>query len=69
MKKKNVIGHMTVPKTPSNRWYRRFGLIPRLVCLLLAALIWLFIVNANEFVNENTPPVVPGASAVETVVQ
>lgn len=41
MKKKNVIGHMTVSKNSNKNWFQRLNLLPRLLCLLLAVLIWL----------------------------
>lgn len=45
VKKKNVIGHMAVPREQSASWLRRTHLIPRLICLLLAVVIWLVVVN------------------------
>ena len=41
MKKKNVIGHMTASKNSARSWFRKLNLLPRLLCLLLAAFIWL----------------------------
>lgn len=41
MKKKNVIGHMTVSKKSAKGWFQKLDLVPRLLCLLLAAVIWL----------------------------
>lgn len=41
MKQKNVVGHMTTPKNFSKGWFRKLDLLPRLLCLLLAAVIWL----------------------------
>lgn len=41
MKQKNVVGHMTTPKHFSKGWFRKLDLLPRLLCLLLAAVIWL----------------------------
>lgn len=69
MKKKNVIGHMAVAKSRDHRWHRRIGLIPRLICLLLAILIWLFVVNANDYLEENDTPAVPGGAQTETVAE
>ena len=45
MKKKNVIGHMEAARSHSVGWFRRLGILPRLICLLLAVLIWLVVVN------------------------
>lgn len=47
MKTKNVIGHMTVQKDSVKGWFRRWGILPRFICLLLAVLLWLIIVNTN----------------------
>ena len=47
MKKKNVIGHMEASKAHSVGWFRRLGILPRLICLLLALLIWLVVVNVT----------------------
>lgn len=41
MKKKNVIGHMTASKNSAKGWFRKLDLLPRLLCLILAVLIWL----------------------------
>lgn len=48
VKKKNVIGHMTVPRERSASWLRRTHLIPRVICLLLAVVIWLAVVNLTD---------------------
>lgn len=48
MKKKNVIGHMVVPREHTAGWLRRTHLIPRLICLLLAVVIWLAVVNLTD---------------------
>ena len=45
MKKKNVIGHMTLPKESVGGWFRRWGILPRLICLVLAVLLWLLVAN------------------------
>ncbi len=67
MKKKNVIGHMAVPKDRNHKWYRRFGVIPRLICLLLAVLLWLLVVNANEYLSQKGEPSVPGGAQTESI--
>ena len=46
--KKNIIGHMTVPKESATSRFRRLNILPRVICLLLALTIWLLIVNLNE---------------------
>ncbi len=45
MKKKNVIGHMTVPKESVGGWFRRWGILPRFICLVVAVLLWLLVAN------------------------
>ena len=44
--KKNVVGHMTAPKEKS--FWRWLDLFPRILCLLMALVIWLFVVNVYE---------------------
>ena len=41
MKKKNVIGHMTVSKKSTKNWFQRLDVLPRVLCLVLAVVIWL----------------------------
>ena len=55
MKKKNVVGHMVASKTASKNWFRRLKLLPRLVCLLVAVVIWLLIVNLIGAGNSEIP--------------
>lgn len=43
--KKNAIGHMMLPKESADSWLRRSHLLPKLLCLLSAIVIWLVIVN------------------------
>ena len=45
--KKNAIGHMMAPKETVKKRLRRWDILPRLFCLLLAMLLWLLIVNAQ----------------------
>ena len=56
MKKKNVIGHMVAEKESSASWFRRLDLFSRLICLLLAVLIWLIVVNATDDGRSETQP-------------
>ena len=46
--KKNAIGHMMAPKETAKGRLRRWDIFPRLICLLLAIVFWLMIVNAKE---------------------
>ena len=43
--KKNAVGHMTMRKESATSFLRRANVIPKLLCLLSALLIWLLIVN------------------------
>ncbi len=43
--KKNVIGHMIASQEPASARIRRWNIFPKLVCLLLALVIWLAVVN------------------------
>lgn len=46
--KKNVIGNMTAPKGSKRSLFRRLNILPRILCLLLALLIWLAVINTLE---------------------
>lgn len=46
--KKNAIGHMVAPKETAGSRIRRWNIIPRLLCLLLAVFLWLIIVNVKN---------------------
>lgn len=50
--KKNAIGHMMAPKETVKKRLRRWDILPRLFCLLLAMLLWLLIVNAQVSAKE-----------------
>lgn len=63
MKKKNVMGHMTLPKEKRVSWFRRSALIPRLLCLLLAVLIWLIVSSVDPSFGTEMP-----SNSVETAV-
>ena len=41
--KKNAIGHMEAKKESVGSWFRRWHILPRFACLLLAVLIWLIV--------------------------
>ena len=45
--KKNVVGHMATPKESALSRFRQLNILPRLLCLLLALVIWLIIVNLD----------------------
>ena len=48
MKKKNVIGHMVASKESAKSRFRKLKLLPRLLCLLAAIVIWLLVVDTIE---------------------
>ncbi len=54
--KKNAIGHMVAPKESAGSKIRRWNLLPRLLCLLLAVLFWLLIVNVKQNKKADTDP-------------
>ena len=55
MKKKNVIGHMAAEKESRMSSFRKLHLLSKLVCLLLAVLLWLIIVNVAETGEQKLP--------------
>ena len=46
--KKNIVGHMVAPSDKRTGFFDKLDLVPRILCLLLAFLIWLFVVDFNE---------------------
>ena len=51
--KKNAVGHMMLPKENAKSLLRRSHIIPKLLCLLCAIVIWLLIVNFMPTDNRN----------------
>lgn len=51
--KKNVIDKLVEPKESPKTWSKRIDLLPRLLCLLLALVIWLLVVNVQSEVKED----------------
>ena len=45
--KKNAIVHMSAKKETVGSWFRRWHILPRLICLLLALIIWLTVYQAS----------------------
>jgi len=45
--KKNIVGHMMAEKETITSRIRRWNIIPKLLCLILALLIWLTVVNLD----------------------
>ena len=46
--KKNAVGHMVAAKEPVGTRLQRWHLVPKLLCLILALLIWLVVVNVEN---------------------
>lgn len=66
--KKNVIGHMTAPRESVGGRLRRWDVFPRLICVLLALVIWLLIVNVQKEAPKAAEEALATASSVyETV--
>jgi hypothetical protein len=65
--KKNIVGHMTVPREGATGRIKRWGLIPKLICLLLALAVWLLIVNVTE--QKTSKPHTPLFEMTETAEQ
>ena len=57
MKKKNIVGHMMMPDEAAVSWFSRWQIMPRFLCLLLAFLLWLVVVNvvSDHAGEEQTP--------------
>lgn len=52
--KKNALVHMEAPKETVWSWFRRWHILPRFFCLLLALIIWLAVYQATDRA-EQTP--------------
>ncbi len=64
--KKNVIANLTSPKGNKKSLFQRFHILPRILCLLLALLIWLTVVNLLDREDEELPA--GSEPALETTV-
>jgi hypothetical protein len=51
--KKNIVGHMMMPKESKMTKFKKLDLAPRLLCLLLALIIWLLVVNVQDLKKDN----------------
>ena len=49
--KKDVVGHMMAPKVSKKTKLKRLNLFSRFLCLLIAIVVWLLVVNLQ---NEGT---------------
>ena len=63
--KKRIVDHMMMPKPSKKARWKRLDLIPRLLCLLLALLIWLLVVNTKK---EDAPVENPSAETAFTEI-
>ena len=54
--KKNIVGHMTAPRDTKKGFLRKLDLGPRILCLLLALLIWLAVVNVSDYDEKDNQP-------------
>ena len=54
--KKNIVGHMTAPRDTKQGFLRKLDLWPRILCLLLALVIWLAVVNVSDSNEEDHQP-------------
>ncbi len=48
MKSKNALGHMSMKKESAENHVRRWRILPKLICLILAVVIWLLVVNLAD---------------------
>ena len=46
--KKNVVGHMMSPKISKKTRLKRLDLFSRFLCLLIALIVWLLVVNIQS---------------------
>ena len=45
--KKNIVGHMLAPKSTKRARWKKLDLIPRILCLILALIVWLLVANVT----------------------
>ena len=62
--KKNAISHMQPPKESVGSWFRRWQILPRLLCLILALVIWLTVYHVTNK-TDDTPNA--GVEVTDTV--
>ena len=61
--KKNVVGHMMAERETLAAKLRRSNIIPKLICLLLALLLWLIVFNVTQEHFDNMEQDKSGADA------
>ncbi len=62
--KKDAIGHMTAPKQSTAKKIKRWDILPRLFCLLLALLLWILLTDVNAAVGS-----IPGDSVPTDITE
>ena len=65
--KKNVIAHMTAPKRGKLSLFRRLDILPRILCLLLALLIWLAVFQLSTVDRDDASSGDPDTTVEATV--
>lgn len=48
MKSKNALGHMSLKKESAGNRVRKWRILPKLLCLIVAILVWLLVVNLAD---------------------
>ena len=63
--KKNVVGHMMAPKVSKKTRLKRLNLFSRFLCLLIALVVWLLVVNLqNEGAYDPDDQSKPGITTI-----
>jgi type II secretory pathway component PulL len=47
--KRNIVRDLTAPKGTQKSWAKRWDIVPRVICLFLALLIWLAVKDASAY--------------------
>ena len=63
--KKNIIKDLTEPKRVHASRMRRWDILPRIFCVLLALLLWLAVASLSVFDGAKDEGAAPAASAQE----
>ena len=65
--KKNVIGPILASKEPPKKRIQRWQLPARLLCVVLALVLWLIVINATAPTSEGGADTAAEAAVVEVV--
>ncbi len=63
--KKNAILERITPKDSNKSIWKRLDILPRLLCLVLALIVWLLVVNTQDFTDKKP---IEDASGITEVV-